>query len=132
MTEKEIKTQITQAHIDGHNRGYAKAKEELEEQVEDWKADHKYNLELMKGLNNRISDLEKENAELKEKLKPENCLKLLAKEGYIKFTSDQLTKAKEIIKKLVNGVRVLNDPKVELTDCDGFLEEAEQFLKEGE
>lgn len=33
----------------------------------------------------RIAELEKENAELKEKLKPENCLKLLAKEGYIKW-----------------------------------------------
>lgn len=50
----------------------------------------------------RIAELEKENAELKEKLKPENCLKLLAKEGYIKFTSDQLTKAKEIIEELYN------------------------------
>ena len=44
----------------------------------------------------RIEELEKENAELKEKLKPENCLKLLAKDGYVKFTSDQLTKAKEL------------------------------------
>ena len=52
--------------------------------------------------NDRIAELEKENAELKEKLKPENCLKLLAKEGYIKFTSDQLTKAKEIIEELYN------------------------------
>jgi hypothetical protein len=50
----------------------------------------------------RIAELEKENAELKEKLKPENCLKLLAKEGFIKFTSDQLTKAKEIIEELYN------------------------------
>ena len=50
----------------------------------------------------KVNELEKENAELKEKLKPENCLKLLAKEGYIKFTSDQLTKAKEIIEELYN------------------------------
>lgn len=50
----------------------------------------------------RIAELEKENAELKKKLKPENCLKLLAKEGYIKFTSEQLTKAKEIIKGVMN------------------------------
>ena len=49
-----------------------------------------------------IKELKEENAELKEKLKPENCLKLLAKEGYIKFTSDQLTKAKEIIEELYN------------------------------
>jgi len=44
----------------------------------------------------------------------------------------KLKKAKEIIKKLVDGIRVLNDPKVELTDCDGFLAEAEAFLKEVE
>ena len=50
----------------------------------------------------RIAELEKENAELKEKLKPENCLKLLAKEGYIKFTSDQLTEAKKVIEELYN------------------------------
>ena len=52
-----------------------------------------------------IKELQQENAELKEKLKPENCLKLLAKEGYIKFTSDQLTKAKEIIEELYNIVQ---------------------------
>lgn len=33
----------------------------LKEQVEDWKADHEHNLELMKGLNERIAELEKEN-----------------------------------------------------------------------
>ena len=42
----------------------------------------------------RIVELEKENAELKEKLKPENCLKLLAKDGYVKFTSDQTHRSK--------------------------------------
>lgn len=42
----------------------------------------------------RIVELEKENAELKEKLKPENCLKLLAKAGYVKFTSDQTHRSK--------------------------------------
>lgn len=44
---------------------------------------------------------------------------------------DKFTKAKEIIIKLVDGVRLLDDPKVELTDCDDFLAGAEQFLKEG-
>jgi hypothetical protein len=55
--------------------------------------------ELNKGI---IQSLIKENAELKEKLKPENCLKLLAKDGYVKFTSDQLTEAKELIKNIIN------------------------------
>ena len=48
-----------------------------------------------------IKSLEEENAELKEKLKPENCLKLLAKEGYIKFTSEQLTKATDLIENII-------------------------------
>ncbi len=34
---------------------------ELLEEVEDWKADHEYNLELMKGLNKRILFLEDKN-----------------------------------------------------------------------
>jgi hypothetical protein len=43
---------------------------------------------------------------------------------------DQLTKAKEIIKKLVDGIRVISDPKVELTNVDSFVAEAEQFLSD--
>lgn len=73
---------------------------ELEKEYASLKGLRKYELNVAKL---EIEKLEKENAELKEKLKPENCLKLLlAKEGYIKFTSDQLTKAKEIIEELYN------------------------------
>lgn len=80
--------------------------------------------------------LEKENAELKEKLKPENCLKSLAKSGLVKFTCEngneheQLTKAKEIIKKLkalyFSPVVTKDDVKRQ----DEILAEAEQFLKD--
>jgi hypothetical protein len=88
-----------------------------------------------KPYENKIAELEKENAELKEKLKPENCLKLLAKEGYIKFTSEQLTKAKEIIKKFSEFVNndIEYDPEhpQEHTDLwNKLCAEAEQFLKE--
>lgn len=38
----------------------------LEESIEDWKADHKHNLELMQGLNERIAELKKENEELRK------------------------------------------------------------------
>ena len=69
----------------------------------------------------------KENAELKEKLKPENCLKLLAKEGYIKFTSEHLTKAKEIIRKLIKAIHVWDYKNLEQVEA-----EAEQFLKDSE
>lgn len=73
-------------------------------------------------------DVCKENQELKEKLKPENCLKLLAKDGYIKFTSDQLTKAKEIISEFVKWANWQGNSK-----CPSFKsiqDKAEQFLKE--
>jgi hypothetical protein len=81
--------------------------------------------------NKQIAELEKENAALKEKLKPENCLKSLAKKGYVKFTSEQLTEAKEIIREFM---------KYEINEYDGSLEihfeelkkQAEQFLKESE
>ena len=32
MTEKEYKAKLTQAHTEGYNRGYAKAKQELEKE----------------------------------------------------------------------------------------------------
>ena len=75
----------------------------------------------------RIEELEKENAELKEKLKPENCLKLLAKEGYIKFTSEQLTRAKEIIQRLMHELVVSNIP---YDDVKMLVDDVEKFLQE--
>lgn len=73
------------------------------------------------------AELEKENARLKEKLKPENCLKLLAKDGYIKFTSEQLTKAKEIIKNLIDELIVIYGEHIRVLES---VEQAEKFLKE--
>lgn len=55
--------------------------------------------------------LQKENTELKEKLKPENCIEYLAKGGYVKFLCengkehDQLAEAKKIILMLYNAGR---------------------------
>ena len=79
------------------------------------------------GYNKAGADLataRKENAILKEKLKPENCLKILEKKGYVKFTSDQLTKAKEIIRDLLGCLYSVE------YDCVSDLEEAERFLEE--
>jgi hypothetical protein len=76
--------------------------------------------------------LNKKNAELKDKLKPENCLKLLAKEGYVKFTSDQLTKAKDHIKKLLDCLKQdTSDPQTNYYVCQ-YMDKAEQFLNEVE
>lgn len=43
----------------------SKIKKEQEEGIEDWKSDHEHNLELMKGLNDRIADLEKQIEKMK-------------------------------------------------------------------
>lgn len=85
--------------------------------------------ETQKLLDKQIEEtykLGEENAELKEKLKPENCLKLLAKGGYVKFTSDNLTKAKELLTRFVMASVYFNGKETDL------IEEAEQFLKECE
>ena len=48
--KSEIEMKVNIKDVENHIK-------QLEEQCEDWKADHKHNLELMKGLNNRIADL---------------------------------------------------------------------------
>lgn len=77
MTEKEMEAKITQAHIDGYNRGFAKA----EEKIADIKANCDYVLEgkeiehreernkLCADFENMKATLESKIAELKEKLK---------------------------------------------------------------
>lgn len=75
-----------------------------------------------------IKELQQENAELKEKLKPENCLKLLAKDGYIKFTSDNLTKANDLLVRLSTCLEGHSNNNFEYE----LLKETEKFLKEVE
>ena len=74
----------------------------------------------------RITELEKENAELDMKRKAERQIF----QGIVEKKNEQLTKAKEIIKKLYTKQ---DDYWVDCT-CYTFLEnmraEAEQFLKE--
>lgn len=83
-----------------------------------------------------VESREREIIELKEKLKPENCLKSLAKSGFVKFTCengnehDQLTKAKDIMKRLVN---LSNSSRSLLGDTwHETVREAEDFLKSEE
>jgi len=78
-----------------------------------------------------LAELEKENAKLKEKLKPENCLKLLAKDGYIKFTSEQLTKAEKIIELLLSDNRIMKaqfESEEQAKIWFEHIHQAEQFL----
>lgn len=74
-----------------------------------------------------VERLKEKNAKLQEKLKPENCLKLLAKKGYVKFTSDNINKAKELIDDLSSSLSVVGECGEE--ECE-LLNRAEQFLKE--
>jgi len=74
-----------------------------------------------------VERLKEKNAELQEKLKPENCLKLLAKKGYVKFTSDKINKAKELIEELSSSLSVVGECGEE--ECE-LLNRAEQFLKD--
>ena len=107
--------EIKDAFLAGLEVGEEKVKEEEAELQQKW---------LEESFEK--SKLVKENVVLKEKLKPENCLKLLAKDGYVKFTSDQLTEAKEIIKKFLlweNDWHKKTESKYEL------LTQAEQFLE---
>lgn len=68
MAEEEIKYC---KHCKENNCGNILCREKinyiktLEESIEDWKADHEHNLELMQGLNERIAELEKENERMK-------------------------------------------------------------------
>lgn len=73
---------------------------------------------------NKYTDLVKENAELKEKLKPENCLKLLAKEGYIKFTSERLVTATKLLEEVKVYTENIDD------EADALYDKIQQFLME--
>lgn len=92
-----------------------------------------------KGLERQIRqtlELCKENRKLKVQLSDEESLKRLCDKGLIAekngILPGKLSKAKDIVQTLVNCIRVLSDPKVELTDIDAFLADAEEFLKEDE
>lgn len=46
------------------------------------------------------------------------------------YNIEKVEKSKDIIKKLCNCIRTLNNPNTELTNVDSFLEDAENFIKE--
>ena len=71
-------------------------------------------LEVGKGLKDFIHDC------------PATALRFLANEIYV----ERFDKAKEIIRELCGTVRTLNNPNIQLTDVNGFLQKAEAFLKE--
>lgn len=76
---------------------------------------------------NRIVRLEKENKELKSIAQFQQSRNMDAR-LQLKRSNERLTKAKEIITKLVEGIRIISEPKVCMADVDAFVSEAEQFL----
>jgi len=82
----------------------------------------------------------KENAELKGlkdvatliRANNDTVVTLMQLNNMLVSKSQQLTKAKDIIKDLCVMVRELNNPNVQLTNVDYSLLEAEQFIKDSE
>ena len=143
MTKEELEKEATDYALEWGDKtdgtyaccrdGYLAGAEPREKRI----AELEKELEFEKSVNGeftaieKLRELEKENAELKEKLKPENCLKSLAKSGFVKFTCengnehDQLTKAKELLEDFICYAN--------LADCNLYIkEQAEQFLKDSE
>ena len=103
-----------------------KSTEEILKAVAKVKADYH---ELCKLKDMRIAELEKENAELKSDNGEWEITSDKWKKVY-ELTDNQLTKAKEIIKDLLN-LPFANNEEV-FADVNSHLDRAEQFLSEVE
>lgn len=88
-----------------------------------------------------MTDKEKAEEQIFKKRFPEYCADAICLSPYFdlfqigfeegeKQNEVKLDKAKEIIARLVEGIRIISDPKVCMADVDAFVSEAEQFLKE--
>ena len=119
-----------------YTRPYEKRIAELEQKLEQTEkdlADYQFNYPTIK-------ELQKENAELKKVLNCNNCSELSEEEcevcaEYSHFKcrrKDQLTKAKDHIKKLLDCLKQdTNDPQTNYYVCQ-YMDKAEQFLNEVE
>lgn len=109
---------------------------QLERKIASIRGAHSVDCRKLNARTEQVERLKKENTELKKQqfsLRNERNTFLAQNEQYEKDLIDfnvNLTKAKEIITKLVEGIRIISDPKICLTDVDTFVSEAEQFLKE--
>lgn len=152
FNKEKVKAYIIKVYLDSlkcceeaYNKGLAEGRKEFEEKISAQKIEF-------------IKELKKENAELKEKVsylednlrvarKDRKNLQLKVGKGLKEFIKDcpysafklyangfyaeQLTKAKELIKKLVNEFYYLCELYNFATDYE-CLAEAEQFIKESE
>ena len=125
------------------NQKYQIKKLEQENAELEKKLTEKVTLESLDVVSGKIADLEKENAELKERVENQKSFleRIRAKfelgeidrkeiEGYLE--NDQLTKAKDHIKKLLDCLKQdTNDPQTNYYVCQ-YMDKAEQFLKDSE
>ncbi len=104
-----------------------------------------YNQAYVDKQEKQIEELEKKNKELKEILIVGTTWNkgLISRNKALEEESDkyrnivfdkmeQIDRAKDIIEKLVEGIRITYEHKGFITDVDDFLSEAEQFLKEAD
>ena len=117
----------------GAKFGYNKAKVEVEDSYRESICNSELNLaSITEKLEKRIAELEKENAELKSKNCWETCEYAEPKSQWIsQHIKDlaQLSKAKELIKKLVHEFYYLCELYNFATDYE-CLAEADQFIRE--
>ena len=119
----------------------------LAEQIVDLKSYHEHNLKLMKGLNDKINKLEKENQDLRdnydqfkasaipeiERLQKENAKLKIARDNCeeqfqdkvdeLAIEVDRVIRAKEIIKELIEAIHIWDCENLEQVEA-----KAEQFL----
>jgi len=100
---------------------------------EEWLDECEEQIKELQKENNRLAqhivELQKDKGNLIDENNHYKALVSVLEDNAEQLRND-LKQAKEIIKKLCGAVRALNNPNTELTDIDGFLSEAEQFLKE--
>ena len=150
MTEEELKDRISMALKDPIlQQGFecickenSELKQEkipqLERRIASIRGAHSVDCKKLNARTEQVERLKKENTELKIQNTNANLKGLemqIAKDSHrdrARKAHEQLTKAKAIITKLVEGIRIISDPKICLTDVDTFVSEAEQFLNEVE
>ena len=102
---------------------------------EEWLDECEEQIKELQKENNRLAqhivELQKDKGNLIDENNHYKALVSVLEDNAEQLRND-LKQAKEIIKKLCGAVRALNNPNTELTDIDGFLSEAEQFLKEND
>ena len=125
--EKDLHQEETNLHL--HAENYIKSLEQKLEQTEKDLTDYQFNYPTIK-------ELEQENAELKHTIaelrRDKDVLNIhtKAQEKLAEYRGEQLTKAKDHIKTLLDCLKQdTNDPQTNYYVCQ-YMDKAEQFINE--